>query len=105
MLLLLLNATVVLHQLRLHRVTVSLTVCRFQQQLCLDHLAVQRSSTGPAFSSLKDAVRRLLPYHTCSGHLPTEGDFNLGQWDDSRSIRLISVCTLDRLCSLNRPEL
>lgn len=53
---------------------------RFQQQICLDHLAVQRPFTGPSFSSLKDAVKRLLPYHTCSGHLPTQGDFDLGQW-------------------------
>ncbi|XP_040925260.1 BRD4-interacting chromatin-remodeling complex-associated protein [Betta splendens] len=62
---------------REERLTPAVRRHRFQQQLCLDHLAVQHSSTGPAFSSLKDAVRRLLPYHTCSGHLPTEGDFNL----------------------------
>lgn len=57
----------------------SLVFPRFQQQLCLDHGAVQRPFTGPAFSTLKDAVRRLLPYHSCSGHLPTQGDFSLGQ--------------------------
>lgn len=55
--------------------------CRFQQQLCLDHGAVQAPFTGPAFSTLKDAVRRLLPYHTCTGHLPTQDDFNLGELD------------------------
>lgn len=52
---------------------------RFQQRICLDHGAVQNPFTGPAFSTLKDAVRRLLPYHTCAGHLPTQDDFNLGQ--------------------------
>lgn len=54
------------------------TIFRFQQQICLDHGAVQTPFTGPAFSTLKDAVRRLLPYHTCAGHLPTQDDFNLG---------------------------
>ncbi|XP_027857093.1 BRD4-interacting chromatin-remodeling complex-associated protein isoform X3 [Xiphophorus couchianus] len=50
---------------------------RFQQQLCLDHGAVQNPFTRPAFATLKDAVRRLLPYHTCAGHLPTQDDFSL----------------------------
>lgn len=53
--------------------------CRFQQQICLDHAAVQNPFTGPTFSTLRDAVKRLLPYHTCAGHLPTQDDFNLGQ--------------------------
>uniref|UniRef100_A0A1A7YJ47 GLTSCR protein conserved domain-containing protein n=2 Tax=Iconisemion striatum TaxID=60296 RepID=A0A1A7YJ47_9TELE len=50
---------------------------RFQQQLCLDHGSVQNPLTSPAFGSLKDVVRRLLPYHTCAGHLPTPEDFHL----------------------------
>uniref|UniRef100_A0A3B4ZNL8 Si:ch211-168d23.3 n=1 Tax=Stegastes partitus TaxID=144197 RepID=A0A3B4ZNL8_9TELE len=57
----------------------------FHQQLCLDHGAVQTPFTGPAFSTLKDAVRRLLPYHTCAGHLPTQDDFNLDQEFDTVS--------------------
>uniref|UniRef100_A0A3B3VWB4 Si:ch211-168d23.3 n=1 Tax=Poecilia latipinna TaxID=48699 RepID=A0A3B3VWB4_9TELE len=57
----------------------------FQQQLCLDHGAVQNPFTRPAFATLKDAVRRLLPYHTCAGHLPTQDDFNLDQEFDSVS--------------------
>ncbi|XP_015824810.3 BRD4-interacting chromatin-remodeling complex-associated protein [Nothobranchius furzeri] len=50
---------------------------RFQQQLCSDHSSVQNPLTRPVFGSLKDVVRRLLPYHTCAGHLPTPEDFHL----------------------------
>ncbi|KAM3594169.1 uncharacterized protein V6R79_003539 [Siganus canaliculatus] len=50
---------------------------RFQQQICSDHAAVQSPVTGRAFSTLKDAVRHLLPYHTCAGHLPTQDDFSV----------------------------
>ncbi|XP_067337052.1 BRD4-interacting chromatin-remodeling complex-associated protein isoform X2 [Channa argus] len=66
-----------LEQQREERLTPAMRMHRFQQQLCLDHGAVQHPFTGPAFSTLKDAVRRLLPYHTCAGHLPTQDDFNL----------------------------
>ncbi|XP_069567844.1 BRD4-interacting chromatin-remodeling complex-associated protein [Brachyistius frenatus] len=62
---------------REERLTPALRRHRFQQQLCSDHAAVQSPFTGPAFSTLKDAVRRLLPYHTCAGHPPTQDDFNL----------------------------
>ncbi|XP_042356550.1 BRD4-interacting chromatin-remodeling complex-associated protein [Plectropomus leopardus] len=62
---------------REERLTPAMRRHRFQQQICLDHAAVQTPFTGPAFSTLKDAVRRLLPYHTCAGHLPTQDDFNL----------------------------
>uniref|UniRef100_A0A3Q2D4V8 Si:ch211-168d23.3 n=1 Tax=Cyprinodon variegatus TaxID=28743 RepID=A0A3Q2D4V8_CYPVA len=58
---------------------------QFQQQLCLDHGAVQNPITRPAFTSLKDAVRCLLPYHTCAGHLPTQDDFNTDQEFDTVS--------------------
>ncbi|TDG99154.1 hypothetical protein EPR50_G00208430 [Perca flavescens] len=65
-------------QQREERLTPAMRRHRFQQQMCLDHAAVQTPfSTGPAFSTLKDTVRRLLPYHTCAGHLPTQDDFNL----------------------------
>ncbi|XP_039993641.1 BRD4-interacting chromatin-remodeling complex-associated protein [Xiphias gladius] len=66
-----------LEQQREERLTPAMRRHRFQQQLCLDHGAVQRPFTGPAFSTLRDAVRRLLPYHTCAGHLPTQNDFSL----------------------------
>ncbi|XP_068573705.1 BRD4-interacting chromatin-remodeling complex-associated protein isoform X2 [Cebidichthys violaceus] len=59
------------------RLTPAMRRHRFQQQICLDHAAVQTPFTGPAFSTLKDAVRRMLPYHSCAGHLPTQEDFNL----------------------------
>ncbi|KAK9533953.1 hypothetical protein VZT92_009038 [Zoarces viviparus] len=64
-------------QQREERLTPAMRRHRFQQQICLDHAAVQTPFTGPAFSTLKDAVRRMLPYHTCAGHLPTQEDFNL----------------------------
>ncbi|XP_026163563.1 BRD4-interacting chromatin-remodeling complex-associated protein [Mastacembelus armatus] len=66
-----------LEQQREERLTPAMRRHRFQQQLCLDHGAVQRPITSPAFSTLKDAVRRLLPYHTYAGHLPTQDDFSL----------------------------
>ncbi|XP_055011218.1 BRD4-interacting chromatin-remodeling complex-associated protein [Boleophthalmus pectinirostris] len=50
---------------------------RFQQQLCSDHTAVQRPSSRSAFSSLQDAVKGLLPYHTCAGPLPTQDHFSM----------------------------
>nr|XP_040055830.1 BRD4-interacting chromatin-remodeling complex-associated protein isoform X2 [Gasterosteus aculeatus aculeatus] len=50
---------------------------RFQQQICSDHAAVRAPSAGPAFPALRDAVRRLLPYHACAGHLPAQRDFDL----------------------------
>ncbi|KAM4723856.1 BRD4-interacting chromatin-remodeling complex-associated protein isoform 2-T2 [Anableps anableps] len=62
---------------REERLTPAMRRHRFQQQLCLDHGAVQNPFTRPAFTTLKDAVRRLLPYHTCASHLPTQDDFSL----------------------------
>ncbi|XP_054913009.1 BRD4-interacting chromatin-remodeling complex-associated protein [Poeciliopsis prolifica] len=62
---------------REERLTPAMRRHRFQQQLCLDRGAVQNPPTGPAFATLKDAVRRLLPYHTCAGHLPTQDDCSL----------------------------
>ncbi|XP_077396176.1 BRD4-interacting chromatin-remodeling complex-associated protein [Festucalex cinctus] len=50
---------------------------RFQQLLCSDHLAVQHPRTGPAFCTLTDAARRLLPYHVCAGHPPSQEDLAL----------------------------
>ncbi|XP_044023443.1 BRD4-interacting chromatin-remodeling complex-associated protein isoform X2 [Siniperca chuatsi] len=64
-------------QQREERLTPAMRRHRVQQQICLDHAAVQTPFTGTAFSTLKDAVRRLLPYHTCAGHLPTQDDFDL----------------------------
>ncbi|XP_041827710.1 BRD4-interacting chromatin-remodeling complex-associated protein isoform X2 [Melanotaenia boesemani] len=62
---------------RKETLTPAMRLHRFQQRLCLDHGTVQNSFTGPAFTTLKDAVGRLLPYHTCAGHLPTQNDFML----------------------------
>ncbi|KAM4543293.1 BRD4-interacting chromatin-remodeling complex-associated protein isoform 1-T2 [Odontesthes bonariensis] len=62
---------------REERLTPAMRRHRFQEQLCLDHRAVQSPFTGPAFATLKDAVRRLLPYHTSAGQVPTQDDFAL----------------------------
>ncbi|KAM9707567.1 BRD4-interacting chromatin-remodeling complex-associated protein isoform 1-T2 [Menidia menidia] len=50
---------------------------RFQQQLLMDQGAVQNPFTGPPFATLKDAARRLLPYHTCASRGPAPEDFAL----------------------------
>ncbi|XP_061843613.2 BRD4-interacting chromatin-remodeling complex-associated protein [Nerophis lumbriciformis] len=50
---------------------------RFQQLLCTDHMAVQNPRISTAFSTLRDAARRLLPYHVCGGLLPRQEDFTL----------------------------
>ncbi|CAB1449633.1 unnamed protein product [Pleuronectes platessa] len=68
---------VCLEQQREDRITPAIRRHRFQQQLCSDHAEVQHPFTGSAFSTLKDAVRRLLPYHACAGHLPSQSDFGL----------------------------
>ncbi|XP_077587723.1 uncharacterized protein LOC144206564 isoform X2 [Stigmatopora nigra] len=49
----------------------------FQQMLCSDHLAVQNPHTSPAFSTLTQAARRLLPYHVCAGNTPSQEDLAL----------------------------
>ncbi|KAM8834230.1 BRD4-interacting chromatin-remodeling complex-associated protein [Synchiropus picturatus] len=59
------------------RLTPAMRRHRFQQQLYSDHIAIQNPSTTRGFPTLKDAVRHLLPYHACAGHLPTQEDFNL----------------------------
>ncbi|KAG5857892.1 hypothetical protein ANANG_G00024220 [Anguilla anguilla] len=48
---------------------------RVQQQLCQDHGVVLNPDTLSPFLSLEDAVSRLLPYHTCAGHLPGQAGF------------------------------
>ncbi|KAG7510207.1 hypothetical protein JOB18_016079 [Solea senegalensis] len=68
-------AGLLVEQQREEKLTPATRRHRFQQQLGLDHRAVQHQFTVPAFSTLTDAVRHLLPYHTCAGHLPTENDF------------------------------
>ncbi|XP_017555235.1 BRD4-interacting chromatin-remodeling complex-associated protein isoform X1 [Pygocentrus nattereri] len=47
---------------------------RIKQQICSDHNAVFNPNTRSRFISLEDAVRHLLPYHTCSRALPSHAD-------------------------------
>ncbi|XP_077476994.1 BRD4-interacting chromatin-remodeling complex-associated protein [Stigmatopora argus] len=49
----------------------------FQQMLCSDHLALQNPHAGPAFCTLTQAARRLLPYHVCAGNTPSQEDLAL----------------------------
>ncbi len=53
-------------------------ICRFKQQLFLDHSAVLNPNTSAAFVSVEDALRHLLPYHTCARALPNQADFISG---------------------------
>ncbi|XP_056151421.1 BRD4-interacting chromatin-remodeling complex-associated protein [Lampris incognitus] len=64
-------------QEREERLTPAMRRHRFQQQLCLDQAAVQNPSSHTPFTNMEDAVRHLLPYHTCAGHLPTQDDLSL----------------------------
>ncbi|XP_058605761.1 BRD4-interacting chromatin-remodeling complex-associated protein isoform X3 [Onychostoma macrolepis] len=48
---------------------------RFKQQLFLDHSAVLNPNTSAPFVSVEDALRHLLPYHTCARALPNQADF------------------------------
>ncbi|KAJ3613131.1 hypothetical protein NHX12_019383 [Muraenolepis orangiensis] len=57
------------------RLTPAMRRLRFQNQQFLDQAAVQSPFTHTSFSTLGDSVGRLLPYHTCAGHLPTQDDF------------------------------
>ncbi|XP_073698946.1 BRD4-interacting chromatin-remodeling complex-associated protein [Garra rufa] len=47
---------------------------RFKQQLFLDHSAVLNPNTLDPFVSVEDALRHLLPYHTCARALPSQAD-------------------------------
>ncbi|KAJ8401118.1 hypothetical protein AAFF_G00387000 [Aldrovandia affinis] len=63
---------------REERLTLAMRRHRFQQQLCLDHGVVSNPDTHSPFLSLEDAVRRVLPYHTCAGYLPSQAGFLTG---------------------------
>ena len=65
----------------------SLLLLRFQNQQLLDQAAIQTPITHTSFSTLGEAVGRLLPYHTCAGALPSQDHFQSGQqglWFSSR---------------------
>ncbi|XP_051579130.1 BRD4-interacting chromatin-remodeling complex-associated protein isoform X2 [Myxocyprinus asiaticus] len=47
---------------------------RVKQQLFLDHSAVLNPNTSVPYVSVEDAVRHLLPYHTCARALPSQAD-------------------------------
>ncbi|XP_042565700.1 BRD4-interacting chromatin-remodeling complex-associated protein-like isoform X2 [Clupea harengus] len=49
---------------------------RIQLQLCSDHKAVLSPQSQCPFVTLEDAVRHLLPFHTCAGRLPSQRDFS-----------------------------
>ncbi|XP_016432003.1 glioma tumor suppressor candidate region gene 1 protein-like [Sinocyclocheilus rhinocerous] len=48
---------------------------RFKQQMFLDHSAVLNPNTSAPFVSVEDALRHLLPYHSCARALPSQADF------------------------------
>uniref|UniRef100_W5KLG2 Si:ch211-168d23.3 n=1 Tax=Astyanax mexicanus TaxID=7994 RepID=W5KLG2_ASTMX len=45
-----------------------------KQQLCSDHNAILNPNTRSPFTSLEDALRQLLPYHTCNRALPSQAN-------------------------------
>ncbi|XP_052000927.1 BRD4-interacting chromatin-remodeling complex-associated protein-like [Xyrauchen texanus] len=47
---------------------------RVKQLLFLDHSAVLNPNTSVPYVSVEDAVRNLLPYHTCARALPSQAD-------------------------------
>ncbi|XP_007253867.3 BRD4-interacting chromatin-remodeling complex-associated protein isoform X1 [Astyanax mexicanus] len=47
---------------------------RIKQQLCSDHNAILNPNTRSPFTSLEDALRQLLPYHTCNRALPSQAN-------------------------------
>ncbi|XP_056333165.1 BRD4-interacting chromatin-remodeling complex-associated protein [Danio aesculapii] len=48
---------------------------RVKQQMFSDHTAVLNPNTSAPFVSVEDAVRHLLPYHSCARALPSQADF------------------------------
>lgn len=65
-----------------------LSCCRFLQQLRKDHVGVQAPERRRRFSSLDDALQRLLPYHVFQGAPPSREEFSQGK--DPRSLLLPS---------------
>ena len=60
---------------------------RFENQQLRDRAAIQTPYTHTSFTTLGEAVGRLLPYHACAGPLPSRDHFHLGQqglWVSSR---------------------
>ncbi|KAL2099299.1 hypothetical protein ACEWY4_005779 [Coilia grayii] len=49
---------------------------RIQLQLCSDHKAILSPQSQCPFVTVEDAVRQLLPYHSCAGRLPSQRDMS-----------------------------
>ncbi|XP_050989181.1 BRD4-interacting chromatin-remodeling complex-associated protein isoform X3 [Labeo rohita] len=66
---------------------------RFKQQLFLDHSAVLNPNTSAPFVSVEDALRHLLPYHTCARALPSQDDFI----SVDKQFECVSIVLLERI--------
>ncbi|XP_052010005.1 BRD4-interacting chromatin-remodeling complex-associated protein-like isoform X1 [Xyrauchen texanus] len=67
-----------------------------KQQLFLDHCAVHNPNTSVPFVSVEDAVRHLLPYHTCARSLPSQADFI----SVDKQFECISVLLLEQITDM-----
>ncbi|MCI4382638.1 hypothetical protein PGIGA_G00017150 [Pangasianodon gigas] len=79
------------------RLTPAMRQQRFKQQLCSDYDAVLNPNTCSRFTSLEDAVRHLLPYHTCSRALPSQADLLTVDKQFENVSGLLLKCTTDML--------
>ncbi|XP_059375423.1 BRD4-interacting chromatin-remodeling complex-associated protein-like isoform X1 [Carassius carassius] len=66
---------------------------RFRQQILLDHNAVLNPNTSAPFASVEDALRHLLPYHSCARSLPSQADF----LSVDKQFECVSVVLLKRI--------
>ncbi|KAF7704435.1 BRD4-interacting chromatin-remodeling complex-associated protein isoform X1 [Silurus meridionalis] len=79
------------------RLTPAMRQQRIKQQLCSDYDAVLNPYTCSRFTSLEDAVKHLLPYHTCSRALPSQADLLTVDKQFENVSGLLLKCTTDML--------
>ncbi|GAA6109484.1 BRD4-interacting chromatin-remodeling complex-associated protein [Tachysurus ichikawai] len=79
------------------RLTPAMRQQRLKQQLCSDYDAVLNPNTCSRFTSLEDAARHLLPYHTCSRALPSQADLLTVDKQFENVSELLLKCTTDML--------
>ncbi|KAF5909689.1 glioma tumor suppressor candidate region 1 protein-like, partial [Clarias magur] len=79
------------------RLTPAMRQQRIKQQFCSDYDIVHNPNTRTRFTSLEDAVRHLLPYHTCSRALPSQADLLTVDKQFENVSGLLLKCTTDML--------
>ncbi|KAK3563627.1 hypothetical protein QTP86_031868, partial [Hemibagrus guttatus] len=79
------------------RLTPAMRQQRLKQQFCSDYDSVLNPNTCSRFTSLEDAMRHLLPYHTCSRALPSQADLLTVDKQFENVSELLLKCTTDML--------